>query len=164
MNKLDIKNDYYLDVTKKYMKNKHSKNCKIIFDKFFIDENGVKHPIKGMKRIHEFINIDNEINMAIFLKDALYSDVHLVPRISDISNRGLKTKTPDYIINNEFWDLKTLGLNGIFENTLERFLKKSGAKRQAKKIIIDYSHFLEKTNEEIIEVVLKLLIILVETG
>lgn len=155
MNKLEVKNENYIDVTSKYVKNKCPRNCKIVYDEFFIDENGIKHPIKGMEKIHKFINAENEIRMAIFLKDILNVDIHLVPRISDISNKGLKTKTPDYIINNSFWDLKTPGVNGIFENTLERFLKKSGAKRQARKIIIDYSNFLEKTNEEILNVVLQ---------
>ena len=77
----------------------------------------------------------------------------MVPRITDISNSCLKTPTPDYLWNNEKWDLKILGVSGKFENTLERFLKKKNTKLQATKIIIDYKYYNNVSKDKILKVI-----------
>lgn len=86
-------------------------------------------------------------------------EIHLVLRIETAKgyNGLVKVKTPDYRWHGKKWDLKTPTDIGIFENTLERFLKAKGAKEQAKRIIINYENFSEKTDNEILKVIEKTL-------
>ena len=129
------------------------RNNKIFIDDFYIDYNGIKHPIKGKEKIHITSKDSDEYKVSLLLIEVFGGEIHNVPRITDITNTGIKTSTPDYIWNGERWDLKTPGINGKFENTLERFIKKKNAKLQAKNFIIDYKNFPEKTDQEILNVV-----------
>ncbi len=147
----------YKDITKEWLDKATPNSHKLKFDDYFMDDNGIRHPIKGKEKLHPIPKKGDEYDIAIFLKETLGGDIHLVPRISDISNEGISVKTPDFRWNGEKWDLKTPGIDGKFENTLERFLKKKGAKAQAKKYIIDYSNFSTKTDNEVLEVIEKTL-------
>lgn len=145
----------YQDVTKEW-KDKSKPNIgNIVIDDYFMTDDGIKHPIKGQEKIAVADVNSNEYKMAKILKKVFGGNIHLVPRIEQEKGyKGIvKVSTPDFRWNGEKWDLKTPGLDGKFENTLERFLKKKGAKQQSKKYIIDYGKFSNKSDEEIIEVI-----------
>lgn len=151
------KDDPYQDVTKEWLAKATPNSHEVIIDKHFIDDNGIKHPIKSKEVAHITAKDSDEYKRSIWIKQTFGGEIHNVPRISDITNTGIKTSTPDFRWNNDKWELKTPGITGKFENTLERFLKKKGAKLQAKKIIIDYKNFPNHTDDEILKVIEKTL-------
>ncbi len=160
--KVSIKNannisNNYIDATKDYLEKATPNSHEIKYDDYFIDDNSIKHPIEGKETVHPIPKSGDEYNMALWLKETFGGDIHIVPRITDISNSGLKVPTPDYRWNNKKWDLKTPTLNGKFETAIERFMKQSKTKKQAEKFIIDFRHFKEKSNDEIIELAMKTL-------
>ena len=126
----------YKDITNIKLENATPKSHNVRFDKTFIDDNNVKHPIKGKEKIALTDKNSNEYKMAKKIRKIFGRKIHIVPRIeTEKGYKGLvSVKTPDYIWNNEKWDLKTPGTYGEFINTFERFLKKKGAKKQAKNI------------------------------
>lgn len=145
----------YIDCTKEWLLKATPNSHEIVIDDYFMTENGIKHPIKGQEKISIAKTYSDEYKMAELLEKLLGGKIHLVPRIETQKGyKGLvKVPTPDFRWNGSKWDLKTPGLEGKFENSLERFLKKKNVKNQAKKFIIDYSAFEDKTNEEIIKIV-----------
>lgn len=143
----------YKDVTKEWLKNATPNSHEIIIDKKYVDDNGIKHPMKEKEKAHLVSEESQEYKKSIWLKETLGGEIHNVPRITDITNTGIKTSTPDYLWNGEKWDLKTPGTKGNFENTLERFVKKKSAKLQAENFIIDYVNFPNKTDNEILDVI-----------
>ena len=148
----------YKDVTKKWLDNfDEPNNQEVKINNFFIDDNGIKHPIKGKEKAHITLKESIEYKKSLWIVKTLGGLIYNVPRITDTTNTGIKTPTPDYIWNNFKWDLKIPGTKGIFENTFERFVKKKEAKLQSKKIIIDYINFPDKTDAEIIKVIKKTL-------
>lgn len=149
---VEIDNDY-IDVTNNWLDNATPNSHKVIIDDYFVDDTGIKHPIVGKEMAHLTPKDSIEYNKSKWIEETFGREMHNVPRITDITNTGLKTSTPDYVWNNEKWDLKTPGTDGKFENTLERFVKKKSAKLQARKFIIDYVNFPEKTDEEILKVI-----------
>lgn len=150
-------NEYYCDVTKKWLKNATPNSNRIIFDKHFISDDGVKHPINGKEKVHPIPKVGNEYDCAKWIQKTFGGKIHIVPRITDLTNSGLSTPTPDYIWNGKKWDLKIPNNKGKFKNTLERFLKKKNAKYQAKNYIINYLQFDKKTKFEILKVIKKTL-------
>lgn len=151
-----IKEDLpYDDVTQKWLKKATPDSQKIILDDYFMTDDGIKHPIKYREKISIATIDSKEYKMAELLEKTLGGTIHLIPRIETQKGyKGLvKVSTPDYRWNGSRWDLKTPGLEGKFENSLERFLKKKNAKIQAKKYIINYSAFIDKTDSEILKVV-----------
>ena len=114
----------YKDVTKEWLAKPKSNKKIILFDKEFIDDFGIKHPIKNKEKSHYAQMDSEEYRIALLLMNIFGGEIHMVPRITDISNTGLSTPTPDYIWNGDKWDLKTPGIDGKFENTFERFVKK----------------------------------------
>lgn len=140
----------YQDVTKEWLARATPNSHELQFDNYFMDDNGIRHPIKGKEFIHDIPKSGEEYDMALFLKRTFGGEIHLVPRITDLTNSGIKTPTPDFRWNGKKWDLKTPKNNGKFKNTIERFFKHSSAKNQAKRYIIDFSNFSE-SNEEIIK-------------
>ncbi|MBR7041943.1 MAG: hypothetical protein IKI04_00420 [Bacilli bacterium] len=152
-----MKKAKYKDVTKEWLMKATPNSHEILIDNYFIDDNGIMHPIKGKERMHSVPLYNEEYFKALWLKETFGGEIHLVPRITDISNTGISTPTPDYIWNNEKWDLKTPTTKGNFNNTLERFLKSKGIKKQATNFIIDYVNYKQKTDKEIIDTVYKVI-------
>lgn len=144
-------NKNYKDVTKEWLSKATPNSHEIIFDDYFIDDNGIKHPIINKERVHSISAKCEEYDKALWLKTTFGGEIHLVPRITDISNEGLKVSTPDYKWNGEKWDLKIPTLNGKFETSIERFMKQSKTKKQSKKFIVDFKHYVDKSNKEIIK-------------
>ena len=151
------KENSYKDVTQDFLAKATPNDGNITIDNYFMDDEGIKHPIKDQEKISIVSEYSDEYKMAEILKEVFGGDIHLIPRIeTEKGYHGIvKVSTPDFRWNGKKWDLKTPGLDGKFENTLERFLKKKDAKKQAKKFIIDYKNFSEKSNEEILKIVEK---------
>lgn len=143
----------YIDVTKELLDKATPNSHDILIDKEFIDDKNVRHPIKDIEKVHPASKNSDEYMIASILKETLGGEIHMVPRITNMANSHLGVKTPDYIWNNEKWDLKTPRNVGHFKNTIERFLKKKNARIQAEKYIINYINFDNITNQQIINVV-----------
>ncbi len=149
----------YEDITDKMLLKATPNSHEIIFDDYFMDEFGVKHPIKGKEKVALPSKESEEYKMAKYIKKIFGGKIHLVPRIeTEKGYKGIiKVSTPDYRWDGVKWDLKTPTPKGEFKNTLERFLKVKGAKEQAKNYIIDYRYFPDKSDSEILDVVEKTL-------
>lgn len=143
---------FYQDVTEEYLKNATPNSHKIEIDDFFIDDNGIRHPIEEKETMEMQSKKSNEYRRAKWLKKILGHEIHLVPRITDISNSGEGVHTPDFLWNGEKWDLKT-PKDAKFENAIETFTKRSKQKLQAKSLIIDFQNYDSYSNEEIIKLV-----------
>ncbi len=139
------KNDNYTDVTKEWLNNATPNNHEMIFDKLFIDNSNLVHPINGKETIHYACIDSDEYKVSLLLKEIFGGEIHLVPRITDISNTGLSTPTPDYIWNNEKWDLKTP--KSFSDNIFEAFAKHTKTKLQANNFIIDIKNLNIGINE-----------------
>ena len=146
-------NNKYLAVTNEWLRNGKPNSHDIVIDDYFIDELGIRHPIKGIEKVHSASKNSDEYMITTILKETLGGEIHMVSRITNMANSHLGVKTPDYIWNNEKWDLKTPRNVGHFKNTIERFLKKKNARIQAEKYIINYINFDNITNQQIINVV-----------
>lgn len=158
MNKIEVKDDLrYIDVTDEWLSTANPHSHKLEFDDYFISDDGIKHPIKGKEKVHQIPKSGEEYEMALWIKSTFGGEIHLVPRITDLTNTGISTHTPDFRWNGEKWDLKTPSKKGKFKNSLERFLKKKNAKMQANRFIINYKNFPLKTDSEILDVVGKTL-------
>ena len=83
----------YKDITKEWRNFNKTYNNKVIIDTNYIDDFGIKHPIKCKEKLHLTSLNSDEYKVALFLKDNFDGDIHLVPRITDISNTGLSTHT-----------------------------------------------------------------------
>ena len=126
---------HYIDVTKEWLSKAIPNSHEIVIDKKYIDINGIKHPIKDKEKAHITSLNSDEYKVVLFLKETFGGEIHLVPRITDISNTGLSTPTPDYIWNNEKWDLKTP--ISLSSNIFESFAKHTKARIQANNFIVN---------------------------
>ncbi len=154
-----IRNNYK-DVTKEWLNKATPNSHKIVIDNYYIDEDGISHPIKNKEKLCAPQKNSDEYKVAVIIENILGGKINLKPRIETAKGyKGIiSVPTPDYIWNNEKWDLKTPTTNGKFSNTVERFFKKSKkVKKQAHKFIIDYKYFPHKTNSQIIKIVKKTL-------
>ncbi len=145
------KNLNYIDTTKYWLSKTRPRINRIIIDKKYIDDFKIIHPIKNKEIACIATRNSEEYQIAIIFKKIFGGIIHMPPRIIDISNTGISTPTPDYIWNNEKWDLKTPTKKGNFNTSIERFFKKvKKAKKQANKYIINFKYFKERDDEEII--------------
>lgn len=106
--------------------------------------NGCKYKVNGKTVVLDYSN--REKNVALNLIKNYGLNVKLVPRV--LSPQGVKT--PDYIIDGEMWDLKTVNSRGknAFYNSLRH------SKKQADRFIMelddDYDdHWLHEQVESI---------------
>lgn len=159
-NEHNIEEKYaYSDVTKEWLNNSTPNKGNIIIDNYFISDDGIRHPIKNQEKVAIVYKNSSEYKMAEILKILFGGNIHLIPRIEQEKGyKGVvKVPTPDFRWNGKKWDLKTPSSNGNFNNTIERFLKKKNAKKQAKRFIINYINFPYKNDEEILKIVEKTL-------
>ena len=117
----------YQDITDKYV---YKKRYQIKKQKYFIDNDGTKYNVDGKYVILKPTN--REIEVAELLGQAIGGKVNIIPRI----NKPINIKTPDYIINNERFDLKEITGSGKY--VIEGNLKKK--KKQANNFIIDLTN------------------------
>lgn len=116
----------YKDITNQYTT---KKKYQILKQTYFIDEEGVKYTVDGKHIVLE--PTEQEVEVANLMGKIFGGKVALIPRI----NYPKKIKTPDYIINKEKYDLKTLTENN--KNTIYNAIHKQ--KMQANNFIIDIS-------------------------
>lgn len=119
MNYIDITNQYTTE--KKYQLRKQ---------KYFIDNFGNRYNVDGKNVILK--PTKREIEVAKLLGKAIGGRVSIIPRI----NQPFGTKTPDYIINGEKFDLKEIVGNGKY--TIQGNIK--GKKKQANNFIVDITN------------------------
>ncbi len=100
----------------------------------FIDDYGVYHPIKGEEKIKVPSENSEEFKMAVWIKENFGGRIDMVPTIETLkgAKKVSKTQTPDYIWNNEKWDLK--GIDGNSKNTIGHIFSKY--KEQTDNIIL----------------------------
>ena len=148
------KNEKYNDVTKEWLNKERPKTNRIIIDKMYVDRNTIKHPIKNLEAVFIASKNSDEYKIAIILRNTFGGIIHMPPRIIDISNTGISTPTPDYIWNNEKWDLKTPKYKEKYMNLFNDLLKKNRIKYQSQRFIIDLKHF-SKIDEKDIRTICK---------
>ena len=152
-------NEYYCDVTKKWLRDA-SKNHKVIINKHFIDDKGIRHPINNLEKASIPSKDSNEYLVALTLAKKFGGVIRLQPRIETAKGYSGKVSvpTPDYIWKNEKWDLKTPTDKGKFKNIVERFFKNpKKVKRQANRFIIDFKNMHHITNRKIVNIAKKTL-------
>lgn len=118
-------------MTKYFFKNEYitKKKYQIKKQKYFIANDGTRYNVDGKHVVLE--PTSREIEVASLLGNVFGGEVKILPRI----NYPKRIKTPDYIINNEKYDLKTLTKNN--KNTIYNTIHKQ--KMQANNFVIDIS-------------------------
>lgn len=117
----------YKDITNQYT---NKKNYQIKKQKYFINDDGNKYVVDGKHVILK--PTQREIEVAELLGQAIGGKVNIIPRINEPPN----IKTPDYIINNERFDLKQITGGGKY--VIEGNLRKK--KKQSNNFIIDLTN------------------------
>ena len=119
--------------------NKDKQKYKLVKQKYFIDEDNNEYKVDGK---HVVLNpSDREKEVARMLGEIYGEEIKLIPRV----NEPEKIKTPDYIINEEKFDLKEI--TGTGKYVIEGNLK--GKQKQANNFIIDITNSKIKEEEVI---------------
>ena len=92
-------------------------------------------PINDKETIHLPSLNSDELKIANWLNDNLGGQVKLIPSFTSINNYQNGVSSPDYIWDNQKWDLKTPVGNG--PNTLNKMIEKK--EKQAHNFIFDIS-------------------------
>lgn len=101
-----------------------------VIEKDSVTIDGVTYKVDGKHVLQDHTEHEKEI--AHILSDSLQKNVELVPRVS----YPHKIQTPDFIIDGEKYDLKTI--SGSSKNTLYNAI--AGRKRQAPNFVIDITY------------------------
>ena len=117
----------YIDVTNEWI-NK-SKSFSNVIDAKYYEHNGKKYYVDNKNVVLDYSR--QEIEVAELITKTFGGTIYMIPRI----NYPKGIKTPDYIWNNERWDLKTI--HGNSKNSLYDSIKNS--KEQSNNFIIDIS-------------------------
>ncbi len=97
----------YKDITNEFIT---KKEYKINFHHYFTNNNGIKYKIDGKHVLLE--PTQREVEVAKLLGTIFGGQINIIPKVNEPSG----IKTPDYIINNEKFDLK--GIKGNGKNTI----------------------------------------------
>jgi len=134
-----LEKDYSrLQVTKEEIKKKNTKQVdsnikqneyKIVKQPYYEDKNGVKYKVDNKHVKME--PSQREMEVAEILGKLYKTNVNIIPKVAEPSS----IKTPDYIINNERFDLKEI--EGNKKNTLDNAIRKQ--ERQAHSFVLDIS-------------------------
>lgn len=126
----------YKDVTNNFTK---IQKYTVKEQQYYIDNNGIKYKVDGKHIIIEPTIREKEV--ANLLGEIYGGQVNIIPRVNEPAN----IKTPDYIIDNEKFDLKEITGNG--KNTLDNAIRKQ--EKQANNFIFDISKTKMDLNEAI---------------
>ena len=118
-------NKNFIDVTDIWL-NK-SKSFHMVKDAKYYENNGNKYYVDNKNIVLDYSRHEKEV--AELLTKTFGGTIYMIPRI----NYPKGIKTPDYIWNNERWDLKTI--HGNSKNSLYDSIKNS--KEQSNNFIID---------------------------
>lgn len=137
MNKLEIKN--YIDITEEWLNKPKSKKYKVK-EQLYFDYNHKRYHVDNKNVILDYNK--KELEIAKWLVKTFGGKIYMIPRI----NKPEGIKTPDYLWNNEYWDLKEIKSNGTraVDNRI------NGTKNQTSNYILDFSKNV-LTNKEIIK-------------
>lgn len=150
MNKLDVRNDYYIDVTDEWLKNAKPNSHKVK-EQFYFDYKSTRYYVDGKNVVLDYSK--EELRIAEWLENTFGGEIYMLPRI----NKPDGIKTADYLWNGEYWDLKTPSIKGNINTSLERFIKRKNSKEQSLNYIIDYNYFNQFNSNMIVNIVLKTL-------
>lgn len=117
----------YLDKTKEWLKKATPNSHEIIDLDNYITDDGKKYKVDGKNVVLDYSQ--EERIVAEWLKNTFGGEIKMVPRVNNPDN----IKTPDFIWNNEKWDLKTI--NGSGKRVIEDAIKKK--RKQADNFIFD---------------------------
>lgn len=137
-NRLDYKLNY-IDITNQYI---NKKKYQLKKQKYFINDDGTKYNVDGKHVILKTSEKEKEI--ANILGEIFGGEINLVPVV--LQPKGIQT--PDYIINENKFDLKQILGNG--KNTLDTAISKK--KKQSNNFVFDIT----KTEMNIEQVLLQI--------
>ena len=137
MNKLKEKN--YIDITKEWLNKPKSKKYKVK-EQLYFDYNHKRYHVDNKNVILDYNQ--KELEIAKWLVKIFGGKIYMLPRI----NKPDGIKTPDYLWNNEYWDLKEIKSSGTraVDNRI------NGTKSQTSNYILDFSKNV-LTNKEIVK-------------
>lgn len=144
MNKLDIKTEYYIDVTKECLKNAKPSGLPVK-EKLYFEYDSSKYYVDGKNVVMDYSK--KELEIAIWLKNTFGGEIFMLPRV----NKPDGIKTADYLWNDEKWDLKEIKSSG--KNVIDN--RVHGTRNQSENIIFDISEC-QLSTEEIIKQVEKI--------
>lgn len=117
----------YVDITDQYIQ---KKKYQIKKQKFFLGDDGTRYNVDGKYIVSEATQ--REIEVAGLLGEAIGGKVNIIPRV----NKPFGIKTPDYIINDEKFDLKEITGGGKY--VIEGNLRNK--KKQSNNFVIDLTN------------------------
>lgn len=120
----------YEDVTEKWLRKCEPTNSHVRELNYFKDKNGQRYYVDNKNVVLDYSKEAKEC--AIWLLKTFGGKIYMLPRI----NKPDGISTPDYLWNNEYWDLKTINVSGkrVIDNRL------NGTKRQCSNYIIDITN------------------------
>ena len=137
----------YIDKTDEWLNNKIE--TKITVDNYFIDDKGIKHPIFGKENVILPKKDSDEMYVAKILSRDIGGDIHLVPQITDASNSGISTRTPDYRRNGLKWDLKTPKYKEDYTNLLNDIFRDTNLRKQSERFVVNFTNYKNINDDEI---------------
>lgn len=127
MNKLEIKN--YIDITKEWLNNAKPNNNPVK-EQLYFDYKNKRYYVDNKNVVLDYSKKDLEIVKQLI--NALGGEIYMLPRI----NKPEGIKTPDYLWNNEYWDLKEIKQNAKSKiRAIDNILKTT--KLQSNNFILD---------------------------
>lgn len=129
----------YKDITNNYVK---VKKYKVKEQQYYKDEKGNRYKVDGKNVVLKPTKTEKEV--ANILGKMYGGKVRIIPRVNEPPN----IKTPDYIVNNEKFDLKEITGKGKY--VIQGNIK--GKEKQANNFIIDITNTelsIEETNKQI---------------
>lgn len=135
----EVKDMQYVDITNQY---KEQRQYQVKKRKYFIDDDGNKYRVNGRQVILK--TTESEMEVAKVLGKTFGGKVNLVPVV--LQPKGIQT--PDYIINNQKFDLKQIFGNG--KNTLDTAINKK--KKQSHNFIFDITKTEMKKEQALLQI------------
>ncbi len=135
----EVKNMQYVDITNQY---KEQRQYQVKKRKYFIDDDGNKYRVNGRQVILK--TTESEMEVAKILGKTFGGQVNLVPVV--LQPKGIQT--PDYIINNQKFDLKQIFGNG--KNTLDTAINKK--RKQSHNFIFDITKTEMKKEQALLQI------------
>ena len=131
----------YIDVTDEWLKNARPNSHKVREMNYF-EINGVKHYVDGKNIILDYSKEEKEC--ALWLEKMFGGEIYLVPRV----NYPDGISTPDFIWNNNYWDLKVVKSSGC--RALDNRMRDT--RNQSSNFIIDIMNNLLSDNKFIYQI------------
>lgn len=134
----------YIDITNDMINYAIPNSHKVEELHYFIDKNLNIHIVDGHNIVLDYSWKEYEI--ALLLESIFGGEIYMLPRI----NKPWNIKTPDFLWNNEYWDLKEISTSGkrVIDNRI------NNTKNQTNNYIIDCSNN-KMNNKELIQQIKK---------